>query len=325
MSVKVLITNVGRRGYLVEYLKQIKDSDIKVYVSDCDKTASGLFTENDGVFILPKPVDDAERYVDTLIQTCLQNDITVVIPVIDPEIDILSQYVTRFRENGIFVLVSAQEVLEICYNKINMNSFLQDGGFLVPKTYVDLPSFEAALDRGEIAMPVIIKPIYGSGSVSTYKVNDVKEVKALFCEGHMIQELIDGQEFGCDVFNDLSKTPVRCVLKKKLAMRSGETDKALTIKDKEMQREVLRLATCLGHIGNLDCDLIKRGDDYYIIDLNPRFGGGYPATHAAGVNLLKLVLNMSQGIEIEPEFENYREHLLVMKEVAIRAAEVDFE
>lgn len=313
----ILIPNIGRRGYLVRYIKNISEFNGKVYVSDCDYSASGLYGPNDGHFILPKPVDDEEKYVDYLIDLCMKVHITLIIPVIDPEIFILSKYIERFAKEHIFLLVSSKEVLNICYNKITMNNFLLDNGFLVPQTYDNIAEFESDYVDRKIDFPVIVKPIYGSGSVSTYKIDSMEEMKAVFHSGLEIQQFINGQEYGVDVFNNLEKEPVRCVVKEKIAMRSGETDKAQTVKNKEIQNTLIRLAKKLGHIGNLDCDVLKSGKKIYVIDLNPRFGGGYPATHESGVNLLKLVIAMTSGETIKPDFEHYMDNLLVMKEVGI--------
>lgn len=315
----ILIPNIGRRGYLVKYIKDIDDFHGKVYVSDCDTTASGLYGSNDGYFILPKPSDDEDRYVDEVLHLCEKEDIGLIIPVIDPEIFILSKYVDLFARQNILIMVSSKEVMDICYNKILMNHFLEQNDFLIPRTYDSLENFEEDYAKGKITLPVIIKPIYGSGSELTYKVSSVKAVKALFFDDCVIQEFIEGQEYGVDVFNDLNRTPIRCVVKKKIAMRSGETDKAISVKDIKLQHALIKLAEKLGHIGNLDCDVIRKNDDLYIIDLNPRLGGGYPATHESGVNLLEIMiaLALGEGGKIKPEFENYKENLLVMKEVNI--------
>ena len=139
---------------------------------------------------------------------------------------------------------------------------------------------------------------------------------SLFEDG-IIQQYIEGEEYGIDIFNNTKGKPIRCVIKKKISMRSGETDKSLTVYDDELQNLMLDLADKLGHICNLDSDIIKCGNDMYIIDLNPRFGGGYPATHEAGVNLLELVLKLAEEEKITPKFKNYTANLLVMKEVSI--------
>lgn len=313
----VIITNVGRRGYLVEYLKAIPSFTGKVFVSDCDSTASGLYGNNDGRFILPRPVDNEQQYVEELTKLCLAQNIGIVIPVIDPEIFILSKYREKMLQKGINVIVSNKRVLDICYDKLKMNNFLSDNGFLVPKTYTCVKAFEKDLNEKTIQFPVIVKPVFGSGSVETYIVDNLEKAKTLFHDGMMIQEVLKGVEHGCDVFNTLEKEPVRCVVKKKISMRSGETDKSVTMDRKDLQQLGIELGKKLGHIGNLDFDVFDTEKGPYIIDINPRFGGGYPATHAAGSNHLELLVRMCEGEKIEPDFDSYTKNLLVMKVIGV--------
>ncbi len=313
----VLIPNVGRRGYLVDYIHDIPGFDGQIYVSDCDSSASGLYGKNDGYFILSKPVDNEEKYVKSLLKLCSEKEISVIIPVIDPEILILSKYIDLFTRNKIFMPVSSNKVLDICYNKVLMNQFLEENMFSVPKTYKILNDFVTDYNTGKIKFPVIIKPIYGSGSESTYRVSSQQEVSALFHKGMIIQEFIVGQEYGADLFNNRSNEPVRCILKKKISMRSGETDKAISFKNDGLKETLIRLAKCLEHVGNLDVDVMVEGSKKYIIDLNPRFGGGYPITHELGVNLLELVIKMAKGETISPAFDNYEENIMVMKTIGV--------
>lgn len=313
----ILIPNIGRRGYLVRYLKQTDKFDHKVFVSDCDNTASGLYGDNDGAYILPRPVDDEEAYVDALMRLCVKCGIHIIIPVIDPEIFILSKYREMFRTQDIFVSVSDEKVLDICYDKTKMNRFLNKYDFRFPRTYTSISAFMQEHENHRISFPVVIKPIFGSGSESTYIPSDSKELEALFRQGMMIQEFIEGTEYGIDVFNDLNSNPVRCVIKRKISMRSGETDKSEIIRNDRIQETILRLAKCLGHICNLDCDIIVKNDVIYIIDLNPRFGGGYPATHESGVDLLELVCMLACNESIGPDYSNKNTGMTVMKEIAV--------
>ncbi len=313
----ILIPNIGRRGYLVQYLKQLNDHNIKVYVSDCNNTASGLYRNNDGAYILPKPVDNEEQYIDSLLSLCSELNIKIIIPVIDPEIFILSKYRDRFIANGVFISVSSSDVLNICYNKLEMNRFLSAYGFDFPRTYESVNDYESDLNRGLISFPAIIKPVFGSGSESTYKISDMNEAKALFHDGMIIQEFIEGQEYGIDIFNNIERKPVRCVIKNKISMRSGETDKSVTVSDPDIQTKAIKLGESLGHICNLDCDIIVKNKIIYFLDLNPRFGGGYPATHESGVNLLKLVIEMAYGKEILPVFNNYMTGIYTFKEISV--------
>ena len=313
----ILIPNVGRRGYLVDYIKQLPDFNGKVYVSDCDKTASGLYGNNDGHFVLSRPVDDENAYIQQLKDLCAKYDIKLIIPVIDPEIFILSAAKDQFEPNTT-ILVSDRDVLDICYNKLNMNEFLKKHGLNVPLTYDNMEDFNKAMAAGEINFPVIVKPIYGSGSVETQVIHDMESLNAFFHEGLIIQEFLEGAiEYGSDLFNTLDKKTVRCVIKRKISMRSGETDKSITVNNSELSELLQFVAEKLGHIGNLDCDTMVKDGKAYVIDLNPRFGGGYPMTHAAGVNLLDIIIRMVNGEDIEPEFNNYPDGLLVMKTINV--------
>ena len=313
----IIITNVGRRGYLVEYIKEIESFTGKVFVSDCDATASGLYGNNDGRFILPRPVDNEELYVQELTKLCKEQQIGIVIPVIDPEIFILSRYRAQMLAEGINVIVSDKRVLDICYDKLQMNTFLSANGFLVAQTYTDLDSFTKAYGEGKIHFPVIVKPVYGSGSVETNIVDNLDKVKSLFHDGLMIQEVLKGTEYGCDVFNTFEEEPVRCVVKRKISMRSGETDKSVTVDNKKLQQVGIELGRKLGHIGNLDFDVFDTEAGPFIIDITPRFGGGYPATHAAGCNHLDLLIRMCNGENITPDFDSYTKNLLVMKVINV--------
>ena len=315
----IIITNVGRRGYLVDYLKALPGMDGKVYTSDCDRTASGLYGNNDGHFILPRPRDDEKLYVKELIRVCRENDIGAVIPVIDPEIFILSGYRDEFKSNGITVVVSDRRVLDICFDKLKMNEFLKSIGVPYPETYTSLEEFGSAVSEGKVDFPVVMKPILGSGSVDTYFVDDMETAEALFREGMIIQQKLEGIEYGTDTFNSFEGEPLRCVIKRKISMRSGETDKSISVHDKLIEETLLKVGRELGHIANLDCDVIMSDGVPYVIDMNPRFGGGYPATHAIGVNLVEILYKLLNGEKAEPEFGNYEDDILVMKEIGVRS------
>lgn len=318
----ILITNIGRRGYLVDFIKSLKNFEGNVYVSDCDRTASGLYGNCAEFFILDKPVDNENNYVKQLMELCIKKKITLVIPVIDPEIYILSKYREMFRKKGITVLVSDKTVLEICHNKLEMNVFLASHGFNVVRSYDNIESFQDGNRRGLIRYPIFIKPIYGSGSVHSLKVESEDELRAFFKEGMIIQEFLDGDEYGIDAFVDDRGIPVRLVVKQKISMRSGETDKAITVLNEKLKSEVLKLVSILQPFGPLDCDVIETLEGVYIIDLNPRFGGGYPATHMAGIDFIELALKLSANEAIEPIFNNYIVGQLTMKDIGIKTVNI---
>ncbi|SDY18074.1 carbamoyl-phosphate synthase large subunit [Evansella caseinilytica] len=314
----VLITNIGRRGYLVDFIKAEESFCGQVFVADCDETASGLYSNHDGRFLLPRPVEEEARYVAELLSLCRQQAVDIVIPVIDPEIYLLSKHKELFAKERILVVVSDFGVLETCCSKLKMNDFLRKNGFDVVPTFTGIRQLEAAHAGGTIDFPVFIKPVNGSGSSNCGAVHSLEELNASFREQMLIQPLLTGDEYGVDVFNDSSGMPVRLVIKKKLAMRSGETDKAVTVFHEQIHSLALRLAKALKHFGPLDLDIIVEQGRLYVIDMNPRLGGGYPATHLAGVDFLQLLMQMHGGTDPAPEFNNYKAGLLTMKDIGIK-------
>ena len=117
----------------------------------------------------------------------------------------------------------------------------------------------------------------------------------------IIQEKLTGNEFGLDVMNDLNGQHVAVSVKQKLAMRAGETDKAVT-RDLPIVRDMgAIIGKNLKHIGNLDVDIMQRANgDYCVLELNPRFGGGFPFSYEAGVNLPKAIIEWVKGNTVDP-------------------------
>jgi carbamoyl-phosphate synthase large subunit len=43
----------------------------------------------------------------------------------------------------------------------------------------------------------------------------------------------------------------------------------------------------------------RANGDYCVLELNPRFGGGYPFSYEAGANMPKAILNWLKGEQVE--------------------------
>ena len=175
-----------------------------------------------------------------------------------------------------------------------------------------------ALATSEIAFPLFMKPRWGSGSIGLETIDDrdeldmyyrlqMKKIKKSILatasvgdEYIMIQEKLTGKEYGLDVMNDLTGRCVGVSVKQKLAMRSGETDKAVTVDLPEVRRLGQVIGETLGHIGNLDVDIMQRANgDFCVLELNPRFGGGFPFSYEAGVNLPLAIIKWLKGEAVD--------------------------
>ena len=197
-----------------------------------------------------------------------------------------------------------------------MYKLLFDHNYNCAKTYLDKEKFFEAVENKEIEYPVFVKPVCGSASIAISKVYDKETVEILFehDKNLMIQEFLDGQEIGADCYIDMiSGETVSIFTKKKIVMRAGETDKAVSFKDGKLFDIVKQFCGEFGFRGQIDIDIFDVGGKYYISEVNPRFGGGYPHAYECGVNHMKLIVNNLKGIENKDNIGIYEDGLYMMK------------
>ncbi|MDA3884355.1 MAG: ATP-grasp domain-containing protein [Candidatus Delongbacteria bacterium] len=309
----ILITSAGRRSLLIEYfMKEFKDSG-KVITTDCSDLAPATYLSNKN-YIVPR-IDDP-NYVNALLDICKKENISAIFSLIDPELSLLAKHKDDFKNIGVTVIVSPYKDCELWLDKYETLKFCRKNDFLFPKTYNSFSEFQNALENKEIEFPVFIKPQKGSASLNINKVNNLEEAKVIFnsAKNMIIQEFLNGQELGIDVYIDLvSKKIISIFIKEKISMRAGETDKAKSIKSEKLFSIVENLVSKTNLIGPIDIDVFQIGDEFYISEINPRFGGGYPLAFECGVNFPKFILNNLRGIENKPQIGIYEENIIMMK------------
>ena len=188
---------------------------------------------------------------------------------------------------------------------------------------MDKEEFFKAVNDGVVSYPVFVKPYRGSASISISKAYDKETVDLLFDheEDLMIQEFLNGQEIGADVYIDMiSGEVVSIFTKKKIKMRAGETDKAVSFKDPALFELIVKFVLEAGYKGQIDIDIFEINGKYFISEVNPRFGGGYPHAYECGCDHMSLILNNLSGKANKRNIGCYKEGIYMMKynEIAIR-------
>lgn len=316
----ILILSAGTRNKVVQYFKRTVGDSGKVIATDMSELAPAVY-DADAFYKVPRMTD--EGYIDVIFDICRKESVDAVLSLIDPELSLLAQHRKTFEELGVTVVGSSYELCEMCLNKWDMYRWLSDHGYRCARTFADKEAFFAAVEAGEITYPVFVKPICGSASIAISKVYDKETVENLFAhhEGLMVQEFLNGQEIGADVYIDmLSGEVVSIFTKKKIVMRAGETDKAVSFKDPVLFDLIEKFATEAGFIGQIDIDIFDIDGEYYISEVNPRFGGGYPHAYESGCDHMTLIQNNIHGAANEKHIGAYDEGIYMMKynEVAIR-------
>ena len=319
IPMNILILSAGTRNKVVQYFKEEVGTDGKVVATDCSNLAPAVY-EADKFYLVPRIT--APGYLEHILEICKKEQIDGVFSLIDPELSMLAKEKERFLEIGTVPIISPYDLVETCFDKYKMYQMLCSMQIPTGKCFVEKEAFFQAVEKGEISYPVFMKPVKGSASININKVNSKEEVDLLFTlyDDLMIQEYMDGQEYGADVYIDmLSGKCTSVFVKKKVKMRAGETDKSVSFKDEKLFAMLRDFVEHCGFRGMIDIDIFDIGGTYYISEVNPRFGGGYPHAYACGVNMPKQVLENLAGRENEVTIGNYLEYICMMKynEIAI--------
>lgn len=312
---KILFTCVGRRTYLLKYFKENMNEGDKVVATDMQSSAPALQVA-DEKYEVPAVYD--ANYVNIILRICKEQQIDALIPLNDLELPILAENNDKFEAIGVKLIVSAPAVINIAFDKYKTAQWVESLGLKSPKTFIRLKEAKKALKTGELKFPLFMKPRWGSASIGLESIADMEELDIYYrllmkkikktilatasvgTEYIIIQEKLTGNEFGLDVMNDLDGNNVAVSVKQKLSMRAGETDKAKTVYLPELQRIGVKIGTALKHIGNLDVDVMKNSKgEYCVLELNPRFGGGFPFSYEAGVNFPKAIIDWIRGKDVD--------------------------
>lgn len=319
----ILFCTIGRRGYIADYFRKHLPVGSKLIGTsdrnDRETEFTSGFLHCDKNYIVPS-IKDERQYIDALLHICKTENINMLLSFYDYDTYILSKYLKEFEQIGVKPVISSHKVNTICFDKVETFNFLQREGFKTPWT---MTSEEVA--QQEIpSYPVIVKPRFGFGSNAISLAHDRNEVdfflKYYDNEDMMVQEFIEGVEYSFDVLNDFNGRAVTAVVKQKMKMRSGETDQGYTIRDTSLSELGMKLGNTLGHIGPLDVDFFIKENEPYILELNPRFGGGYPISYLAGSDFPKILIDLAND-EVKPsdyeKYCEYKEGVIMIKDINI--------
>ena len=318
----LLFSCIGRRSYIIDYFRQSLALSDHIIGTSNTKWAPAL-RYCDKKFYMPDIV--AINYIDAMLQLCKEQKVDALFSFLDPDVDILAQHYYDFTSIGVLPILPKPKSSTICFDKFETFHFLRTHGFDTPMTYIDLTSAKNALSKSDLEFPLIVKPRFGFASRNVFKANNLDEMETYFQmhKDMMIQEMLQGEELDMDICNDINGEEVLAVvIWKKIASRAGETQFAITLDDPSLIEVGIRLAKTVGQAGPMDVDLFKVGNKFKIIELNPRFGGGYPVTQLAGGDYPGMLVSMIRGEHVAPRIGEYKTGMVMMKEFKISCGEI---
>ena len=308
----ILFTCAGRRNYLLQYFLETLRNKGMVLAADMEITAPSLAIA-DKAFVVPAVYSD--DYVDIILNICRKEKVDALISLNDLELPVLASASQKFDEINVRLIISNKRVIETCFDKYKTLLFCEQLKIDCPKTFLTLDDAREAFEKDIIKFPLVVKPRWGSASIGiefpetfeelelAHRLVSLKISKSILYEASkehldqavMIQEKINGTEYGLDILNHFSGEPVQVYVKEKLSMRAGETDKSVLRNNSVLEELGFQIGHALGHIGNLDCDIFESNGKYFLLEMNPRFGGGYPFSHMSGADYPAAICSWIEG------------------------------
>ncbi len=311
--INILITSSGSRNKIVEYFKKELQGIGSVICCDCSPYAPSLYIA-DKYYIVPEIHD--EHYIECILNICKKEHIQGVVSLIDPELSVLSKHQKVFSDNGIMLFVSDFDAIQTTYDKWLFYEYCLSKNIPTIPTYLSYETFLLDFNKKLICFPVFIKPRFGSCSKGIHKIDNLEDLKTEMQRNsdYIIQKFMSGQEYGIDAYVDLIDCNVISIfIKKKLLMRSGETDKAVSVKKPQLFKLIFDLLNDSGFRGPLDIDVFYENGKYYISEINPRFGGGHPLAYESGCNFFRYMINNMKRHANQDDIGNYKENVYMMK------------
>ncbi|MBI3939309.1 MAG: ATP-grasp domain-containing protein [Acidobacteria bacterium] len=265
------------------------DGRLTLLAADMNPRSVGFRLAHEN-FVVPRA--DAPEFVPRVLEICRSRGAGYVFPIIDEELPVFAEQAAFFKSHGVTVIGNTAETVRITKDKYAFFKRCQELGLLTPRTY--LPG---APELEEASFPLLIKPSRGRGSANVYRIENKKELAffSSYVPDAIIQDFVEGAEYTIDVLTDLKGELICALPKVRIEVKAGMQVKGRTVGDPllvEYARKVSRLFDLTPRV-NIQC--IRRGEEIFLIEINPKFPASLPLTVKAGLNLPLLLLQLYQG------------------------------
>ena len=184
------------------------------------------------------------------------------------------------------------------------------------KRIEEIAKSTAATFRGtaEVEMDWGAPPVINNDEMAALVTEAAKEVVG---EEDVVSKVpapnMAGEDFDADVYIDaISNEAVAVFSKKKIETRIGGASKTISFKDEKLFAFIQNIVKQFKFYGPVDMDFFYQDGEYYLSEINPRFGGAYLHAFGAGVDFPKMILNNMKGITNDPIIGDYDEGVLML-------------
>lgn len=310
----VLLSSAGRRYALLSiFRKALAELGLQGEVMAADMSPlSSAYQAADRSFLVPRCA--SAEFVPRLLEICRANEVSLVVPTIDTELPVYARHREEFARIGTTVAVSSPEAVAIACDKVRTHAWLSATGL---PTVRQASAEEAIAHRDAWPFPFLVKPAGGSSSIGVAIVRDEVQLAAATRGGaYLAQTIAPGVEYTIDVLVTRAGRSVCAVPRRRLEVRGGEVSKGMTVRAPALEALARRLFEALpGAYGCLNAQVFhdEKTGTMNVIELNARFGGGYPLAWEAGARYPTWMIEELLGLPSTASADRWRDRLLMLR------------
>ena len=310
----LLFSCIGKRGYIADYFRPHLAPGDRIIATSNTPWTPGFRSADKGVLM---PSYRSPEYRDAILELCEMERITGILSFMDEDVAILSGFERELKALGVTPILPPAEVAKMCLDKWKAHCFFESNRLATARSFIDLTAAKKAVAEGNLAYPLIVKPRSGFGSANTWVARSNKELEVFFeyQPDMLIQEMLGGDAYNIEILNDLDQRPIAVVPWRKFQSKLGETEQSITVESPELVEYGQKLGRLVGHVGPMDVDLFVSDGVISILELNPRFGGGYPVSQLSGADYPGLIVSMLRGEDAMQTRKPYKPGVAMMKEI----------
>ncbi|MBX3451409.1 MAG: ATP-grasp domain-containing protein [Planctomycetaceae bacterium] len=305
----VLVSSAGRRGALARLIAECVARDGgSVFACDAGELSAASRLARDWARV---PRCTSSEFVDAVLELCRRWDIGLIIPTIDPELPVYARHRQRFTDAGVLVSISGEQTVAIGGDKVATHEFLVQNDFPTVSQYSvdqtdDVPT-----------LPVIIKPRFGSASHGVVRVDDAEAYRFYLrrTTEPIVQSLARGDEYTINFFVTADRRCLAAVPHRRIETRGGEVSKGVTCRVPVLVDLAEQFARMLPDPFGAMCfqAFLEPDGTPRVIELNCRFGGGYPLAHQAGADFISVLLDTAEGRAVKQKQLAWREGVTMLR------------
>lgn len=247
------------------------------------------------------PSAKSDNYINSLLEICQCENVTHIIALTDPEIDIISDHDEWFISRGIVLCMPSQSAVRMARDKL-----------LIYEKFVNHPRISPILtaDFQEVAsttfpLPWIAKPRRGRSSEGHIQITDVDALqfwrKRLANLDYLVQPYYEGSVMVVDVVRQPDDGTSVAVTRQELLRTTNGAGLTVRMQPNHACDVLAReIADSLNIRGCINVEFLVVDNIPLLMDVNPRFSAGVSFTIKAGYDMVKNHLNCFSNGKLDP-------------------------